>query len=101
VSQRSRGDPGGSRRARHRPDGAVEVECCPVGPLRPEPEEHRAHEDEPAAAVRSSEPVEEALEAVAREQALVVVSHLLRAVEQARGDRGGEVRLAAHAIESR
>jgi hypothetical protein len=79
----------------------IEIARRPIGPVRPEPQEHRPFEHEALAAVRGAEAVEETLEAVAGEQGLVVVAGLLRAVEQARGDGGGEIGLARHAIASK
>jgi hypothetical protein len=79
----------------------IEVERRPVGAIRPQPQQHRALEHEAVAAIGHGEPVQKALQRVTGEQRLVVVAGLFRPVEQARGDGGGEIGPAAHAIASR
>lgn len=58
-----------------------------VGPLRPQLEEHRPLEHKSVATIGHREPIEKALEAVAREQNLIVVACLPGQVQQARGMR--------------
>jgi len=83
------------------PAKQIEVARRPVGPVRPEPQQHGALEHEALAAIGHAEAVQEALEAVACQQGLVVFAGRLFPVEQARGNGRGEVGLAGHAIASR
>lgn len=79
----------------------IEIERGPVRPIRPEPQQHRPFEHETVAEIGHGEPVQEAFQTVTGEQRLVVVAGLLRPVEQARGDGGAKIGLAAHAMASR
>jgi hypothetical protein len=58
------------------PAQEIEVERGPVGALRPEPQQHRALEHEAVASIGDGEPIEKALETVAREHGLVVVTRV-------------------------
>jgi hypothetical protein len=58
----------------------IEVERRAVGPIRPEPQQHRALQDEAYTAIGNPQAEQEALETVAREQHLVIVAALLRSV---------------------
>jgi hypothetical protein len=79
----------------------IEVACRPIGLIRPQPQQHGALEREAVAAIGHAEAVQEALQAVARKQGLMVIAGLPCPVEQARGDGGGQVGPAGHAIASR
>jgi len=79
----------------------IQVEGRPVGPFRPEPQKQRALQHEAVAAIGDREPVEKTLKTVARQQGLLVVPGFPGEMEQARGDGGGKVLLAAHAMASR
>lgn len=79
----------------------VQIARGAVGSIRPEPKEHRTLEDEAVAAIGGPEAIEKALQAIGREQRLVVVAGYLRAAEQTRSDRRGEVGMAGHAMASR
>ena len=69
--------------------------------IGPEPQEHRALQHELVADFRDAEAVKEALQAVARQKALVVVPRLPGSVEQPRADGCREVRDGAHGMASR
>jgi len=80
----------------------IQIASRAVGLLRPHMKKHRALEHEAIPDAGGSKAVEEALEAVAREEGLVIVPGLLRAVEEARGNGSPKVGLlAGHAIASR
>ena len=79
----------------------VQIASRPVRLLGLHAKQHRALEYESVMQRRSTEPVEEPLEAEAREQCLVVVARRSRLVEQACCDRSREVGLLGHAISSR
>ena len=79
----------------------IQIARSPIGAVRPEPQKHRSLQHEAIAEIGPSEAVEKALEAVARQQDLIIVTGFLRSVEQARRDRGGQVGPGGHAIESR
>ncbi len=79
----------------------IEIPRSSVGLIRLEAKEHGALEHEALASFGLSKSVEETLETEAREERLIDVAALSRPMEQARGDGGGQVALAAtHAIAS-
>lgn len=69
--------------------------------VAPGREEHGTLENEPFGVVGSSQPVEEALQRIAHQQVLEILTPLAGSVQEALTDRGREIRRPRHTTDSR